>query len=242
VQFDYIDHWRLGRFQFLTGDDKSTWFHVLRQGWEMWYVPDVQIETIEEPPHRNFFTGANMLMRRWFGNMLRTNSRALSVPRKTMGFFTWWNLIDQRISMWTSLFGLFAGIIGGFLYGPVIWLVSIWWISFIRLLQTLMLLSARDRISITWPFLLYFNQIYGSLVKIYMLNHLSKQKWTRQKTTLKQTGGSWAQQYREWSSNLSMTVAFLTFVSSIAFVLGALNMRDVYLALAAMGTLLDISI
>ena len=29
VQHDALDHWRLGRFKFLTGDDKSTWYSLM---------------------------------------------------------------------------------------------------------------------------------------------------------------------------------------------------------------------
>ncbi len=227
VELDHINHWRLGQFRFLTGDDKSSWFYLLKNGWEMWYVPDVDIVTIEEIPHRNFFIGANTLMRRWFGNMLRTNSRALTVPIKVMGFFTWWNLVDQRISMWTSLFGLSAGIIGGFVYGPELFIVYLWWVAFIRLTQTLMLLASRKRVSITWPFFIYFNQIYGSLVKVYVLNHLHKQKWTRQKTSFKQKDGYWNNLYIEVSSKISMLTYATVFLTSVAFISGALNTQDI---------------
>lgn len=227
VELDHINHWRLGQFRFLTGDDKSSWFYLLKNGWETWYVPDVDVVTIEEIPHQNFFIGANTLMRRWFGNMLRTNSRALTVPIKVMGFFTWWNLVDQRISMWTALFGLSAGIINTLIFGPELFIVYLWWVAFIRLIQTLMLLASRKRISITWPFFIYFNQIYGSLVKVYVLNHLHKQKWTRQKTSFKQKEGYWNNLYIEFSSKLSMITYVTVFLTSVAFITGALNLQDI---------------
>ena len=47
VQNDYLEHWRLGRFRFLTGDDKSSWFHVMRLGYDTFYVPDVSICTMK---------------------------------------------------------------------------------------------------------------------------------------------------------------------------------------------------
>jgi glycosyltransferase Alg8 len=34
-----------------------------------------------------------------------------------------------------------------------------------------------------YPFLLFFNQIFGSLVKVHVTFRLDRQKWTRQKTT-----------------------------------------------------------
>ena len=235
VQYDHIDHWRLGRFRFLTGDDKSSWYNLLKNGWQMWYVPDVKVLTIEEPPHPNFLLGANMLMRRWFGNMLRTNSRALKVPRKTMGTFVWWNLLDQRISMWTTLFGFTAAMIGAHKYGMALIAVYAWWIAFTRYTLALMLLTSRKQISITWPFFIYFNQIYGSLVKIYMLNHLNKQKWTRQKTTLAQQGSIFERWYQQSSSNISMTAGIAMFITSVAFVIGVFDANDLYRYLQAIG-------
>ncbi|HPF79196.1 MAG TPA: glycosyltransferase, partial [Alphaproteobacteria bacterium] len=105
VENDYLQHWRFGVLRFLTGDDKSSWYWVLKNGWSMLYVPDVQVHTVEHPPSPNFFVATTMLMKRWFGNMLRTNERALNIPPHVTGFFTWWCLLDQRISMWTSLTG-----------------------------------------------------------------------------------------------------------------------------------------
>jgi glycosyltransferase Alg8 len=57
LQHDAIDHYRLGRVKFLTGDDKSTWYYILRSGREMLYVPDVRVITVEHPPHKNLFGG-----------------------------------------------------------------------------------------------------------------------------------------------------------------------------------------
>ena len=84
---------------FLTGDDKSSWFDLLSRGDYMLYVPDVRILTIESPPTPHFVESAVMLMRRWFGNMLRTNGRAIALGPQHIGFFTWWSIVDQRISM-----------------------------------------------------------------------------------------------------------------------------------------------
>ncbi len=212
VQYDAIDHWRLGQFQFLTGDDKSSWFYLLKNGWEMWYVPDVTVTTVEAPPHPNFFVGATMLMMRWFGNMLRTNSRALSVPIRTIGPYIWWSLIDQRISMWTSLFGLTGVLFGSTLIGIEVLSAYLVWIAFTRLVQTLMLQSVRPSISISYPFLLYFNQIYGSFIKIYMLCHLNRQKWTRQKTTLKLGKTHWEARIQHALSNLTLVTYLLIFI------------------------------
>lgn len=226
VQHDYIDHWRLGRFKFLTGDDKSSWYYLLKNHWQMFYIPDVQIITIEEPPHDNFFAGATMLMMRWFGNMLRTNQRARALPRRTTGTFVWWCLIDQRLSMWTSLFGLTGALLGTALYGVEILLIYTCWILFTRFIQTLMLRSARPQVSAFYPFFLYFNQIYGSVIKIYILSHLNRQKWTRQKTTLKFDQSALQLYVQRQFSNLTLATSVLVLVGLISFLVGLYDGSD----------------
>jgi glycosyltransferase Alg8 len=183
VELDYIDHWRLGRFKFLTGDDKSSWFWLLRNGYKMLYVPDVVVVTIEDPPASNFISAAAMLMVRWFGNMLRTNSRAVALGPRKIGLFTWWAILDQRMSMWTSLVGFAIAIIATFFISVYAFLLYVLWILTSRYILTLSLLAARPRVSVFYPFLLYFNQIFGSLMKVHITFRLDRQKWTRQKTT-----------------------------------------------------------
>ncbi len=183
VELDYIDHWRLGRFKFLTGDDKSSWFWLLRSGYKMIYVPDVVVMTVEDPPTDNFFSAAAMLMIRWFGNMLRTNSRALALGPDKIGLFTWWAILDQRMSMWTSLVGFAVAMIATFFVNGYAFLLYALWILTSRYLLTLSLLASRPRVSVFYPFLLYFNQIFGSLMKVHITFRLDRQKWTRQKTT-----------------------------------------------------------
>ncbi len=183
VELDYIDHWRLGRFKFLTGDDKSSWFWLLRNGYKMLYVPDIVVLTVEDPPSENFISAAAMLMVRWFGNMLRTNSRALALGPWTIGLFTWWAILDQRMSMWTSLVGFAIAMLAGiFISGYALVLYALWILAS-RYVLTLSLLASRPRVSVFYPFLLYFNQIFGSLVKVHVTFRLDRQKWTRQKTT-----------------------------------------------------------
>ena len=95
-----------GRFVFLPADDKSTWFWLLKNGYQMIYLPDIIVTTVEQPPSERFVTAAAMLMTRWFGNMLRTNARALRLGPSRTGWFVWWSVLDQRLSMWTCLTGL----------------------------------------------------------------------------------------------------------------------------------------
>ncbi|MBC7736074.1 MAG: glycosyltransferase, partial [Candidatus Saccharibacteria bacterium] len=83
VNYDFLDHWRLGRVKFLTGDDKSTWYWLLKNGYEMAYLPDVQSLSMETQPRPTFYDSSKVLMTRWFGNMMRTNGRAVALgPRR----------------------------------------------------------------------------------------------------------------------------------------------------------------
>jgi glycosyltransferase Alg8 len=180
VEADYIDHWRLGRVQLLTGEDKSTWFWLLNAGYRMLYLPDVQVTTIEHPPSRWLLPASTQLMLRWFGNMLRAGSRAIALGPKRVGAFTWWCLIDQRISMWTPLIGPTVALLFALGKTPLFLYTYLLWVGLTRLIQALTLLTARPTISGLYPPLIYFNQVYGALVKTYILFRLDRQRWTRQ--------------------------------------------------------------
>ncbi|MDP9807704.1 glycosyltransferase Alg8 [Rhizobium tibeticum] len=226
VESDYVDHWRLGRLKFLTGDDKSSWFWLLRNRYKMLYIPDVIVATVEEPPSKHFLPAATQLMVRWFGNMLRTNSRALALGPSKIGFFTWWTIFDQRVSMWTSLAGLAMVLLVGLFEAPFAFLIYLLWVLATRYLLTLMLLNSRRRVSAFYPFFIYFNQIYGSIVKTYIFFHLNKQKWTRQKTTLGDNRTRFESRVREASSTLVHVIALTVFVTIVAVVLGQLAIPE----------------
>lgn len=226
VETDYIEHWRFGHLKFLTGDDKSSWYWLLRNGYKMLYIPDVVVATIEEPPTQKFFPAATQLMVRWFGNMLRTNSRALALGPGRIGYFTWWTIFDQRISMWTSLAGLVMVILIGILKTPFAFAAYLVWILTTRYIFALMLFNSRPRISVFYPFFIYFNQIYGSLVKTFIFFRLNRQKWTRQKTTLKDGTTGFSATLRDGQSAALHTAAMVFFFTLIAILIGQLSAPD----------------
>ena len=147
IEHDHVDHWCFGRLPFLTGDDKSSWFYLLRAGYEMLYIPDVRITTIETPPDPDFALASTQLMVRWFGNMLRTNGRAVALGPRRIGLFTWWSLLDQRLSMWTSLTGLTGALLMALSGHDQFLFAYFYWIAITRFIQTLALLTARRRVS-----------------------------------------------------------------------------------------------
>ena len=181
VQHDYIDHWRLGRVNFLTGDDKSTWFWLMKNGYQMAYLPDVASSSMETQPKPSFVGSATALMVRWFGNMLRTNGRALELAPSHIGLFTWWSILDQRLSMWTTLAGPICMIMAAIFFDPMVIPVYIAWVMFTRyVFCTAICLFRGCSFPIVYTGLLYFGQLFGAAVKSYVLFRLDRQKWTRQ--------------------------------------------------------------
>ncbi len=227
VELDWVDHWRLGRFKFLTGDDKSSWYHILSRGYEMVYVDDVKVVTIETPPDPSFIKSSLVLMRRWFGNMLRTNGRAIKLGPSVCNFFPWISIIDQRISMWTSLTGLTAAIISSIAFGWIFFVYYLWWMLFTRYIITLSLLAGRDSVSVLYPFLLYYNQIVGSFMKTFVLFRLDKQKWTRQNTTLNFGKADLKDRLTAYGSCYMQLFSYLLFTTALATLTGVLSMPDV---------------
>ncbi|GAB2797051.1 hypothetical protein GCM10027040_24560 [Halomonas shantousis] len=181
VENDHVEHWRFGNFKFLSGDDKSTWFWLLKNGWKMLYIPDVYVTGFEELPDRKrFFKSSMDLMRRWFGNMLRTSDRAIQLGPRSMGMFTWWSLVDQRLSMWTTLIGPSVAIMLTLFVRPSFIFAYMLWILFTRSMATLVLAAQRGRASLLWVPLLYYNQVLGAALKTYVSFRFNRQKWSRQ--------------------------------------------------------------
>lgn len=178
---DYLDHWRLGRVNFLTGDDKSTWYWLLTHGFETAYLPDVQSASYEDQPRPTFFDSSKTLMVRWFGNMMRTNGRAIRLGPKDMGFFTWWSILDQRVSCWTTLVGPISVTITAIFATPVVIPLYLAWVMMTRYtFCAYIALFNREWFPVTHPFVLYFGQISGAIIKTFVLFRLDRQKWTRQ--------------------------------------------------------------
>ena len=218
VEYDSLRHWRLGEFRFLTGDDKSSWFSMMRLGYDTFYVPDASISTVEHPPDPSFIRSARQLMFRWYGNSLRQNSRATKLGPGRLGWFTWYVLWDQRISMWTSILGLTAAIVAAMKYSFVILVAYLLWIGLTRLVLTILLIATGHPVGPVYPVILYFNQIFGSLVKIYVFFRLDRQSWTRQKTSFSADAASFQQQLNRWSSRAMTFSAASVFLALVMII------------------------
>lgn len=176
LETDHLEHWLWGNFRFLSGDDKSTWFYLLTQDAKMLYVPDALIYTIEQVSG----SGLERMTQnfgRWSGNMLRNGTRAIRLGPNKVGFFIWWCLVDQRIAMWTVLIGPIVALNTSLLLRPSFIVSYLIWVAMSRLMLCLILYRHSDEIHISWPFILYFSQLFGACVKVYCLFRLSKQRW-----------------------------------------------------------------
>lgn len=205
---DFLSHWLWGTFRFLSGDDKSTWYCLLRHGVKMTYVPDAAGTTIEVVEGSGYQRMVENL-RRWSGNMLRNGQRAIALGPTRMPFFIWWCLVDQRIAMWTMLFSPLLAIAGMMKVGLPFLVSYIVFMAVTRMLLSLILFTYAPRIDLSYVWTLYANQLLNAIVKVYMIWRLAKQKWANrgnQKQGMDQLG--WVAIARERMAAYLTTLSF----------------------------------
>ncbi len=173
---DFLSHWLWGTFRFLSGDDKSTWYCLLRHGVKMTYVPDAAGTTIEVVEGSGYQRMVENL-RRWSGNMLRNGQRAIALGPTRMPFFIWWCIVDQRLAMWTMLFSPLLAIAGTIKVGWPFLASYLIFIAVTRMILSLVLFIYAPRIDLGYVWTLYANQLLNAGVKVFMIWRLAKQKW-----------------------------------------------------------------
>jgi mannuronan synthase len=190
LEFDHLDDWLWGRFKFLSGDDKSTWFWLLKNRYEMLYVPDVLVYAIETVSGSIVSRGiANM--RRWFGNMLRNNSRALALGPKVTGWGIWYALVDQRLSIWTALVTpsiLLLSLIQCDWY--TVGALASWTLITRPLMLMLLFVGRKSYLKPIHVLLLVIMQWGSPLIKISVQMNLAQQKWTNRGNQSMDVGGT----------------------------------------------------
>ncbi len=214
LEADHLDHWLWGQFRFLSGDDKSTWYYMLLQNAKMLYVPDACVYTVEhiegyglERMKQNF--------RRWSGNMLRNGARAIALGPRKVGWFIWWCIVDQRIAMWTMLVSPVLAMLASWLHSPDYLISYVIFIMTTRMLLSLVLYTFSREVDISYPFILYFNQLFNAAVKVYCLFHLSKQKWSNRGNQSTKEGLGWINVYRNYFAKYVMIVYVCLLVISV---------------------------
>lgn len=213
LETDTLDDWLWGRFKFLSGDDKSTWFWLLKRGYDMIYVPDVTVNSIETISG-SLADRAYQNMRRWYGNMLRNSDRAMALGPAKNGWFMWWCLIDQRISFWTTLLTpsfLLINIIQGQWLGAAF--ISCW-VLFTRPLMLSIIFSGRQSHlkAIHLPIFI-ISQWSAALVKIWTQMNLAQQKWkNRGNQSISAEGTGWVRLTKIGTSRFLLLVQMFSFV------------------------------
>lgn len=207
---DYLTHWLWGTFRFLSGDDKSTWYTLLKRGVKMTYVPDAAGTTIEVVDGSGYTRMVENL-RRWSGNMLRNGWRAIMLGPTKMPVFIWWCCIDQRIAMWTMLISPMIAVSGSIKHGASFILSYAVYIAVTRMSLSLVLFMYARRVDLNFVWTLYANQMLNAVVKIYMQWRLAKQKWANrgnQKAGF--SGGGAMALFREGMAAYMTALSFVT--------------------------------
>lgn len=227
LESDYLHHWLWGSFRFLSGDDKSTWYYLLQRQATMLYVPDALVYTIERIEGNGIRRMQQNLLR-WAGNMLRNGWRSLALGPRQMPFFTWWSLVDQRLSIWTMLVAPIAAIGLSVTQSWTYFLAYLLWIAFSRMCLCLFLYRHAREIDLFWPFMLYTNQLISASAKVWQLFHLSQQRWFH-RGNQRADGMSIIQRVM----SMYLTILYPTILAMLVLtIIGALNVPGQYLGFA----------
>jgi len=179
LENDILSDANFGKFRFLMGDDKTTWYYLLKEGYDMLYLPDVSIYSLESRDG-NFLEISRTLPFRWYGNTLRNNERARKL--KNLPPFIRYLLWDQIFLMWTALIGLvgilFLTLFVNFIYLPI----YVAWVLLVRVFKMFVIVLGNH--PVTWrtlPLMLY-SQWVGAVIKINAYYHLYDQTYSKNKT------------------------------------------------------------
>ncbi len=225
LENDTLNDWLWGEFKFLSGDDKTTWYWLLqRGGYDLLYIPDALVYSLESISG-SLTNRVYQNMRRWFGNMLRNGNRALVLGPGRMGFFVWWCLIDQRLSMWTSLVAP-GFLIIAFLSGH--WLavgILCSWLMFSRCITLMLIFWGRESQlkAIHLPILL-FSQWSSALIKIWTQMNLAQQRWfNRGDRKMAVKGSLWAKRLQAGTSRFLLISQGCCFVIFLFWLFGTVS-------------------
>ena len=109
-------------------------------------------------------------------------------------------------------------IIASIKYSIVFLLIYLLWIGFTRLLLSLLLLASGHHVGPAYPLILYYNQVVGAMVKIYVFFRLDRQSWTRQPTKLDRGLQRFQLWFNSWSSRAMTFSAVSVFLAVLVSV------------------------
>ncbi|RUM68840.1 MAG: hypothetical protein DSZ05_00435 [Sulfurospirillum sp.] len=227
VENDILIHPLHGKFRFLMGDDKSTWFHLLKNGWDMLYLPDLLCISLESRDG-NFLELSRTLPYRWFGNTLRNNSRALKLGPSKTGWYIWYAILEQRLIMWTSLVGIFSALILSVTVSAWYLLFFILWVMMIRLFQLFVMAFFGHRVEWRMLPLMLYTQWVGALVKIRAFYNLADQSWSKNSDVQKNSSEAVhiSHPLTRWMPKIAMVTAVIAFVLVLLMSHGVFRWSD----------------
>lgn len=232
LEADHLKHWLWGDFRFLSGDDKSTWYYMLKTGSLMLYVPDALGYTVEVV-EGNGLERMMQNIRRWSGNILRNGSRALALGPRRMPFFIWWCLLDQKLSMWTMLVSPVLALLVATLKTSIFLIAYIIFIAITRMLLSLFLFAYSRQVHLSYPLILYLNQLINASVKVYCIFRLSKQNWAnRGGQSSTNSASCWHQRYQNFMAGYLTLLFCSILVIAILLYSGLVMVPDLELTLA----------
>jgi glycosyltransferase Alg8 len=225
---DFLNDWLWGQFRFFSGDDKSTWYWLLSRGYDMLYLPDVMVYTVETISG-SIVDRSYQNMRRWSGNMLRNGTRALALGVNQVGLFTWLCVLDQRINIWTTL------ISPGILLITLLeknWLGAAMlccWFLITRPMYLFMVFWGREsHLKVLHLPILIFAQWATSLIKIWTQMNLAQQKWTNRHGNKKGAGEKlqWGQLFLNGLSRILLLTQSFAFVVFLLWQYGTVSVHQ----------------
>ena len=229
MENDVVSHWAHGTFRFLMGDDKTSWFMMLKEGWNMLYLPDVLVYSLESRDASFLDLSVNLPFR-WYGNTMRNNKRTLKLGWRKIGFFIWLAVLDQRLSMWTSLVGLMGAICLSITKSVFYLPFYLAWVLLVRTTQMAVIAFRGHPVSLlTIPLMLY-NQWIGAIIKIKAYSHLGVQSWS--KGGEEQRADHNRVMVKHWFAphlpKFMHTLSFALFFSIMAFAYNVINLPSLW--------------
>jgi glycosyltransferase Alg8 len=160
---------------------------------------------------------------RWSGNAIRNSGRVIALGPRQIGWFIWWCVLDQRISMWTGLLGPAAALLNLFWGDPGLSLVYVAWICVTRLLLAMPLFAYEGRIRPVFPLFLYLNQLANSLIKGYLTFRPATQRWLNRGDQRADAAPSALARFRERMADYVMVVWMTAMAVGLALYIGILR-------------------
>ena len=100
--------------------------------------------------------------------------------------------------MWTMLVSPIVAVSASFVLQPAYILSYFVWILCSRMALSLFLYRYSNEVYITFPIILYANQLLNASVKVYCIFRLSKQRWSNRGNQSAGMGEGWRERMRNW--------------------------------------------